>query len=435
MRGKNLLSDKAIRAALKSAAEAGKVVTVNDGAGLTLEAQSSGQVGWWRVRYWVDGKANRLSVGVYPDVSLSAARERRDQTRELVAAGADPSEDRKAEKAARTQKALARKLEAEGKPGPGTFEFVAREWLTTVHSAKVSPGHAERTRIRLEQDAFPWIGRRPIDAIEAPDLLEALRRVEARGAIETAHRVKDACGQVFRYGIAIGACKRNPAADLKDALRPVETKHHAAITDPKQVGDLLRAMADYQGHPVTRAALGLSALLLLRPGELRHMEWAWLDLGNGLLTVPPEVMKRSKADKVNGAPHVVPLAPQAVAILRDLQPLTGSGRFVFPALTSSQRCMSDNTVRSALRRMGYGNDDMTAHGFRATARTMIAERLGIAPEVIEAQLAHAVADSLGRAYNRTQYLDQRREMMGQWADYLDRLRVGAQIIPLPDRAA
>jgi integrase len=429
MRGKNLLSDKAIRAALKGAAEAGKAVTINDGAGLTLEAQPSGEVGWWRLRYWVDSKANRLSVGTYPDVSLSTARARRDEARQAVAAGTDPSQARKAEKAAKADKVVADKLAAEGKPGPGTFEFVAREWLATVHMVKVSAGHADRTRIRLEQDAFPWLGRRPIDEIDAPELLLALRKVEARGAIETAHRIKDACGQVFRYGIAIGACKRNPAADLKDALRPVETKHHAAITDPKQVGELLRAMADYQGHPVTRAALGLSALLLLRPGELRHMEWAWLDLDGAMLTVPPEVMKRNKADKLNGAPHMVPLSAQAVEILRSLQPLTGHGRFVFPALTTGQRCMSENTVRSALRRMGYGNDDMTAHGFRATARTMIAERLGVAPEVIEAQLAHAVSDALGRAYNRTQYLEQRRGMMTQWADYLDTLRKGAQVIP------
>jgi integrase len=234
---------------------------------------------------------------------------------------------------------------------------------------------------------------------------------------------------VFRFAIASGLCNRDPAADLKDALRPVPTRHHAAIVDPVQAGALLRDMAGYQGHPITRAALSLSALLLLRPGELRHMEWAWIDLDAALLTVPGDVMKRTKADKANGPPHFVPLAAQAVALLRDLQPLTGHGRYVFPALTTGERCMSENTVRSALRRLGYANDEMTAHGFRAMARTMIAERLHVDSDIIEAQLAHAVADSLGRAYNRTQFLDQRRDMMTKWADYLDALRLGAQVIP------
>ena len=328
-------------------------------------------------------------------------------------------------------------MQAAGLPGQGTFEHVAREWLTTAHEAKVSAGHSERTRIRLEQDAFPWLGRRAIAEIEAPELLQVLRKVEARGAVETAHRVKNACGQVFRYGVAIGACKRNPAADLQDAMRPVLSGHHAAIVDPVHAGKLLRDVVAYEGHPVTRAALRLSALLLLRPGELRHMEWAWLDLDCALLTVPPDVMKRKKAEKRDGPPHLVPLAPQAVAVLRELQPLTGGEgrRYVFPSLLTGERCMSENTVRGALRRMGYGNDDMTAHGFRAMARTMIAERLSVAPEVIEAQLAHAVGDALGRAYNRTQFLEQRQDMMTKWANYLDRLRDGAHVIQLPGRAA
>ena len=241
---------------------------------------------------------------------------------------------------------------------------------------------------------------------------------------------------MFRYGIALGYCTRNPAADLREALRLVPTRHHAAIVDPKQAGELLRAMMDYQGHPLTRAALSLSALLMLRPGELRQLEWSWIDFDAATLTIPGDLMKRKKAEKANGAPHVVPLAPQAVTILRDdLQPLTGAGRYVFPALTTAERPMSENTVRGALRRLGYGNDDMTAHGFRAMARTMAAERLGIAPEVIEAQLAHAVPDALGRAYNRTQYIEQRRELMAKWADYVDRLRKGADVLPMNPRAA
>lgn len=427
-------SNKLTDVAIRKAQPADKPYRLADGDGMYVEVHPNGGR-YWRLKYRIAGREKRLALGVYPDVSLAEARRLRDEARKMIAAGDDPSEQRRVDKAERVARAVAKALTDAGLPVPGTFEFVAREWLTTIHEAKVSAGHAGRTRIRLEQDAFPWLGCRPIAQIEAPELLQALRRVEARGAIETAHRIKDACGQVFRYGIATGACQRNPAADLKDALRPVVSRHHAAIVDPKAAGALLRDMVAYQGHPVTRAALGLSALLLLRPGELRHMEWAWLDLDGATLTVPGDVMKRTKVDKRDGPPHIVPLARQAVAILAELQPLTGHGRYVFPALTTGERCMSENTVRSALRRMGYDNETATPHGFRAMARTMIAERLGIAAEVIEAQLAHAVADSLGRAYNRTQFLEQRREMMAKWADYLDRLRDGAQIIPMGKRTA
>ena len=425
----NLLTDKAILSAVKEAVEAGKPGTIKDGDGLTLITRPDG-AGWWRLRYWLVGRENRLSLGTYPETGLRIARDKRDAARKLIAAGTDPSAARKVEKADRELQCEAQALADAGMPGPGTFEHVAREWLTTIHERKVSEGHSERTRIRLEQDAFPWLGRRPIAEIEAPELLQCLRRVEARGAIETAHRVKNTCGQVFRYGVAIGACQSNPAADLQDALKPVQSRDHAAIVDPKEAGVLLRDVLAYEGHPVTRAALQLSALLLLRPGELRQMEWAWVDLDGAMLTVPPEVMKRKKAEKRDGPPHLVPLAPQAVAILRETEPLTGGEgrRYVFPSLLTGERCMSENTVRGALRRMGCGNDDMTAHGFRAMARTMIAERLGVAPEVIEAQLAHAVGDSLGRAYNRTQFSEQRPDMMSKWADYLDHLREGAQVL-------
>ena len=429
MAGADLLTDKTIKAALKASVVNAKVRKLSDGAGLVLEARPTG-AGWWRLRYWRDGREGMLSLGTYPETGLRDARDKRDAARKLIAAGGDPSAARKAHKAERTREREVQALVDAGLPGPGTFEHVAREWLATIHEGKVSADHSERTRIRLEQDAFPWLGRRSIAEIEAPELLQVLRKVEARGAIETAHRVKNACGQVFRYGVAIGACKRNPAADLQDALKPVQSRHHAAIVDPQQAGALLRDVMAYEGHPVTRAALKLSALLLLRPGELRHMEWAWLDLDGATLTVPAEVMKRKKAEKRDGPPHVVPLAAQAVAILQDLHLLTGGEgrRFVFPSLLTGERCMSENTVRGALRRMGYGNDDMTAHGFRAMARTMIAERLGVAPEVIEAQLAHAVGDSLGRAYNRTQFLEQRYGIVTKWADYLDRLRKGAQVL-------
>ena len=432
MAGIDFLSDKAIRAALKSAAEADKVIKVSDGGGLRLDAQPSG-AGWWRLRYRFAGKEQMLSLGVYPEVTLAAARVRRNEARQLVAAGVDPSATRRTERRVEAAQARATRLEAAGLPGPGTFEHVAREWLTNVHGAKVSPGHAERTRIRFEQDAFPWIGRRPIAELEAPEVLAVLRRVIARSAIETAHRLKDACGQVFRYGIAVGACTRNPAADLRDALPPVPTRHHAAIVEPKRAAELLRAMGDYAGHPVTRAALALSAMLFLRPGELRQMEWAWVDLDAALVTIPGALMKRCKDQKLNGAPHLVPLAPQAVAVFRELHPLTGHGRFVFPSLQTQDRPMSENTVNVALRRMGFDRDTATAHGFRAMARTMAVERLGIDPQVVEAQLAHAVPDALGRAYNRTTFADQRRDLMNRWADYLDQLRQGARA-PAPQPA-
>lgn len=408
---------------------------LSDGAGLYLLLFVKGGAHGWRLDYTIHGTRKTLSLGTYPDTGLALARSKAEEARRLVGEGVDPSQQRKAGKAAAAQQREADKREEEGEAPAGSFEAVAREWLATIHEAKVSAGHAERTRIRFEQDVFPWIGRRPLAEVDPPELLASLRRIVDRGAIETAHRAKDACGQVFRYGIAAGMCHRNPAADLRDALPPVPARHLAAIVEPQAAASLLRAMGEYKGHPVTRAALALSALLFLRPGELRQVEWAWVDVGAAMLTLPPELMKRSKAQKANGAPHLVPLAPQALAVLQDLRPLTGAGRYLFPSLLTDKRPMSENTVRSALRRMGYGNDDMTAHGFRAMARTMAAERLGVAPEVIEAQLAHAVADSLGRAYNRTQYLDQRRELMAKWADYLDRLREGAQVLPLRPGAA
>ena len=399
-----------------------------------LETRPTG-AGWWRLRYWIGSREGMLSLGTYPEVSLKIARQRRDEARKLIAAGGDPGDKRKADKAVDAAKAEVTRLADAGLPGPGTFEHVACDWLVTVHEAKVSPGHAEHTRIHFEQDAFPWLGRRPIAEIEAPELLSVLRRVIARDAIETTRRLKDACGQVFRFGIATGTCTRNPAADLRDALPPVPTRHLAAIVVPERAAELPRAMVGYAGHPVTRAALALSALLFLRPGELRQVEWAWVDLDAAIVTILAALMKRKKSDKANGAPHLVPLAPQAVAILRDLHPLTGHGRYVFPSLLTGERPMSENTVNTALRRMGFDRDTATAHGFRAMARTMAAERLGIDPQVIEVQLAHAEPDALGLAYNRTTFAEQRRELMTKWADYLDRLRNEAQIVALVDCAA
>jgi integrase len=393
-----------------------KPIKLFDGEGMFLLIQPQGGK-LWRLKYRIGGKEKLLALGTYPEVKLKDARDRRQAAREMIAKGIDPSEARKAEKTSRTSQS------------EGTFEAVAREWHKVIHAVKTSESHAARTLIRLEQDAFPYIGAAPIADINAPKLLAVLRRVEGRGAIETAHRVKQACGQVFRYGIATGRCERDPSADLKDALQPVIVKHHAAVTDPKAVGGLLRAIHGYEGHPVTRTALKLAPLVFLRPGELRHAEWAEIDLEAALWTIPATRMKRSKQQKLSGAPHLVPLSAQAVAILRDLQPLTGRGQYVFPSPRTSQRPMSENGVLSALRRMGFEKEEATGHGFRATARTLMAERLSIDENIIEAQLAHAVKDSLGRAYNRTEFVDQRRAMMQTWADYLDKLRNGAEVIP------
>jgi len=395
---------------------------LSDEKGLYLEIAPSGGK-WWRLKYRHGGKEKRLSLGTYPDTPLKAAREKRDAARAQLAAGIDPGEARKAVKAARRDVAA------------DSFEAVAREWLSTIHGAKVSAGHADRTRIRLEQDVFPWLGASPLGSIKAPDLLACLRRVEARGAIETAHRIKQACGQVFRYGVATGRCERDPTGDLRDALKPIQTRHHAAIIDPQRAGELLRAMADYRGQPVTRAALQLAAMVFQRPGEVRKAEWAEIDLDAGLWTIPSERMKRTRQGKLSGAAHIVPLATQAVAVLSDLHPLTGHGLYVFPSLRTGERPMSDNAILSALRRMGFPKDEMTGHGFRAMARTMLAERLGVDEAVIEAQLAHTVRDSLGRAYNRTEFVEQRRAMMQTWADYLDKLRDGADVLPFPNKAA
>lgn len=408
---------------------------LSDGEGLYLRLFVKGGAHGWRLDYTVHGVRKNLSLGTYPATGLALARDKGDKARALVAAGIDPSDNRKADKLAQAERRQAEQRQAAGLPGAGSFEAVARDWLAVVHSAKVSAGHAERTRIRFEQDVFPWLGARPVGEIDAPELLACLRRVLARGTVETAHRIKDACGQVFRYAIASGLATRNPAADLREALPPVPARHHAAIIDPGRVGELLRAIDAYKGHPVTRAALALAPLLFQRPGELRQAEWAEFDLDAASWTIPSERMKRSKQGKANGADHLVPLSVPAVAILRDLQPLTGTGRYVFPSLRSRDRPMSDAAVLAALRRMGFPKDEMTGHGFRAMARTMLAERLGVDVAVIEAQLAHSVPDALGRAYNRTEFAEQRRTMMQTWADYLARLRTGGEVVRLPERQA
>lgn len=433
MAATDILSDKAIKAAIKAAGIAGKARKISDGGGLVLEARPTG-AGWWRLRYWMDGREGMLSLGTYPDVPLKLARVRRDEARAQVAAGNDPSEARKAGKVARAAKAEAQALADAGLPGPGTFEHAAREWHARM-APSWSTGHGVKVLALLVNDLFPYIGARLLYELTGPELLTHARRVEARGAVETAYRALKAAGAVFRHGVQNGYCVSDPTRDLKGAITLPVPEHRAAVTDPVKLGELLRAIDGYQGTPVVRAALALAPLVFLRPGELRKAEWAEFDLDGAIWTVPADRMKGRLKAKQNGPDHVVPLAPQSVAILRELRPLTGSGRYVFPNPLTGERPMSDNGVLSALRRMGFGKEEVTGHGFRATARTIAAERLGIEPEVIEAQLAHRVPDALGRAYNRTLFLEQRRELMTKWADYLDRLRKGADVVTLPTRAA
>ena len=389
---------------------------LTDGAGLYLEVSPAGSKRWfWK--FYPDGKESRLALGSYPELSLKAARAARDAARKTRQAGSNPVQQRKADKLASTTSSAT------------TFEAVAREFYATKAGAW-SATYSARWIERMEKDLFALVGSLPLATTTAPVLLDALRRVEKRGAHETAHTLRQTAGQVFRYGIQTGRCERNPAMDLHGALQSVTVKHMAAVLDPIKAGELLRAIDAYAGQPVTRAALALSALLFQRPGNIRAMEWAEIDTDAALWTIPATKMKRSVGAKINGRPHLVPLAPQALALLADLRPLTGHGRYVFPSLLTGERCMSENTVRGALRRMGYSNDDMTPHGFRAMARTLMVERLpGIPADVIEAQLAHGKSGPLGMAYDRAEYLDQRRAMMKNWADYLDRLREGAQVIP------
>ena len=400
--------------AIRNAKPADKTTRLFDERGLYLEISPSGGK-WWRFKYRFEGKEKRLSLGVYPDVGLKDARQRRDDARKLVAADIDPGENRKAQKQARTDKAA------------NSFEVVAREWY-----AKYEPtwteGHSSKIIARLERDIFPWIGARPISDLKAPELLACLRRVENRGALETAHRALQNCGQVMRYAIATGRADRDIATDLRGALPPVKPSHHAAITDPKKIAELLRAIDAYEGTFITKCALRLAPLFFVRPGELRKAEWSEINLDQAEWNIPASRMKMKE-------PHLVPLCTQAVEILTSLQALTGKGLYVFPGARSNGRPMSDNAILAALRRMGYAKDEMSGHGFRAMARTILDEILGVRPDYIEHQLAHAVRDPNGRAYNRTAHLEARRNMMQQWGDYLDKLKVGADVVPLHGQAA
>jgi integrase len=405
----------------------------NDGDGLYLLPFVKGGSHGWRFDYTFAGKRKTLSLGTYPDTGLKLAREKAASMREQLAAGVDPSAARQESKAAQAEASARATQEADreaaGLAPVGSFEQVAREWFAK-RRGDWAPSYGDKLIRRLEVDVFPWIGREPVASIKPPALLQVLRRIEARGVVETAHRALENCGQVFRYAVSTGQAESNPARDLKDALARPMPRHFPAITDPKRLGELLRAVASYRGTPVVRAALLLTPMLLLRPGELRFARWEEIDLEAAQWLVPAERMKREKVGKVNGKPHLVPLPRQAVAIFRELQPLTGPDGYVFTSLRRDGRAMSDAAINAALRTMGFEASEVTAHGFRATARTMLAEQLDYPDAVIEAQLAHSVRDSLGRAYNRTEFLKQRAAMMQAWADHLDRLRVGADVIPL-----
>lgn len=392
--------DKLTATAIRNAKPADKPVRLFDGGGLYLEITPTGRR-YWRLKYRHAGKEKRLALGVYPEVTLADARKGRDDARRLLRDGRDPSGER------RTERREA-KLSADN-----TFEGIAREWLAS-QKRTLTPATYDKAVRTLEANVFPWLGARPIGEIDAPEVLAVLKRIESRGAHETAHRVKARMGQVFRYAIAHGTATRDPSADLRGALAPVVSRSHAAVTDPAQVGDLLRALDGYAGQMATRCALRLAPLVFARPGELRHAEWAEFDMDAAEWRIPAHKMKMREA-------HVVPLSLQAVAILRELEPLTGRGRYVFPGIRTATEPMSENTVNAALRRMGFDKDTMTGHGFRAMASTRLNE-MGWAPDVIERQLAHAERNKVRAAYNRAQYMAERRKMMQAWADYLDVLR-------------
>jgi integrase len=391
------LTDTAVRAVQPGS----KTIKLFDERALYLQVAPSGGK-WWRFNYRFGGKYKTLALGVYPDVSLKMARERRDAARRLLAEGADPGENRKAQKAARAGSAA------------NSFEVLALEWLEKQKPTWAA-SHWTKIGAMLKRDLFPWLGSRPIAAITPPELLSALRRIEARGAVDTTKRARIVAGQVFRYAVATGHAQRDPTPELRGAIAPTVKKHLAAITEPKEAGKLLLAIDHYVGTPVVRAALAIAPMVFVRPGELRTARWAEIDLELAEWRIPAERMKMR-------LPHIVPLAKQAVQILSDLKSLTGSFEFVFPSHRSPKRPMSENAILVALRAMGYPREIMTGHGFRAMARTILDEVLNYRVDLIEHQLAHAVRDANGRAYNRTAHLDARKQMMQGWADYLDKLR-------------
>lgn len=388
--------------AIKNSKAKSKPYQLSDGNGLSLLINSNGSK-WWRFRYAYSGKEKMLSLGVYPDTPLKRAREKREEARKLIAEGIDPSAARKRAKAALAD----------------TFEGVALEWFNK-HKAQWLDSHSGKVWARLEKNVFPYIGQEPIGGLRAGQVRAVLDRIVARGAIETAHRILQSISSICAHAAKEDAtgqrrAERNVCDDLKGELPVAAERHHAAIIEPVKIGALLRAIDGYDGFPVVKAALQLAPLVFVRPGELRAAEWTEFDLKAAQWEIPTERMKMKQA-------HIVPLSKQAIAILQELQPLTGRGKYVFPSFRTSLRPMSDNALNAALRRMGFEQGSHTAHGFRAMARTVLDEHLEYRVEIIEHQLAHTVKDANGVAYNRTTHLAKRRVMMQAWADYLDTLR-------------
>ena len=395
---------------IKSAKPKNKFYRLADAGGLYLEITTKGQK-YWRYKYRFAGKEKRLALGVYnpavgKGVSLKLARQKHLEARAMLEDGADPSQQRRLEK-------LAKNISLEH-----TLEAVGQEWYQKKMLDKAKT-HQDRTKRILEKDIYPFIGERPIADILPRELLMVLQKIENRGAVDTAYRAKGIAGQIFRYGVATGKVDRDLTPDLKDALKEKDKTHFAAITKPKEVGQLLRAIDAYEGTATVKAALSLSPLVFARPGELRHMEWAEIDWDRKEWEIPKEKMKMRKKMLHN---HLVPLSKQSLEILCELHRLTGKGMYVFPSQRGPSRPLSENGVRIALRNMGYDKHTMTAHGFRAMARTLLAEELGYRIDWIEHQLAHAVRDANGQAYNRATFIKERRRMMQEWADYLDQLK-------------
>lgn len=387
-----------------------KQARFTDSGGLYLQVSPNGSKRWF-YKYRTEGKEKQLALGGYPTVSLTAARKARDAAKIQRSEGSDPIQTRKLGK-----------LKG-GREEGDNFKAVALEWYRK-QKGKWSPGHAERMLRQLERDLFPWLGERPMAAVEPMELLSVLQKVEERGALETADRALMLARQVWRYWLPTASnTQRDITEGLKSRLTPYRGKNFPAIVEPARFGELLRAMHAYKGGPLVRTALLLAPLLYQRPGNLRMMEWTELDLDAGLWMIPSAKMKRSKQEKENGEAHVVPMPTQAVALLRELQTITGRNRYVFPGQRDHDRPMSDNSVRTALYSLGFGQEQ-SWHGFRASARTMMVDQLDLDPLAIEANLAHAVKDANGRSYNRTKYLAKRFEQMQRWADYLDELRLG-----------
>ena len=389
---------------VKSAKPAIKAYKLSDGRGLYLFVQPNGAK-YWRLKYRFGRKEKLLAIGVYPDVSLAQARAACDEAKVLLRDNRDPS----------SVKQLRKNFLVE--QSNDTFEAIATEWFEQKMTS-MSVGYKARTWRLLENDLFPTIGKSPIAEVSAVQLLEALRTIERR-TVYIAHRAKQTCSQIFRYAISTGCTDRDIASDLTGALRPRTVKHAATLLDPNAIGQLLRSIDAYSGSMVVRGALQLSPLLFVRPGELRTMEWQEINWDERRWEIPSSKMKMREA-------HIVPLAKQSLQVLAQMEPLTGRGSFVFPSARKGGRPLSDNGVRTALRSMGYSNEQISPHGFRAMARTLLDEELRFPVDHIEQQLAHAVKDPLGRAYNRTKHLDERAMMMQRWADYLYRLKDGTE---------